>query len=56
MTEASRAPAGSATLGQAQVRQHSRTREALFPEGGLNVLMGTIHADLWGARRGSLQG
>jgi hypothetical protein len=28
----------------------------VLPEGGLNVLMGTIHADLWGARRGSLQG
>jgi hypothetical protein len=33
-----------------------RTREALLPEGGLNVLMGTIHTNLWGARRGSLQG
>jgi alpha-D-ribose 1-methylphosphonate 5-triphosphate synthase subunit PhnH len=38
------------------IHEHWRTREALFPEGGLNVLMGTIHADLWGARRGSLQG
>ena len=46
-----RRPRLSACLSR-YIHEHWRTREALFPEGGLNVLMGTIHADLWGRATG----